>query len=240
MGFAHSCCLSEGVPAFFMNTTKIEKQKKHCREEWFKNHKAKLLEAAHQQNNCPACGHPRSKSDTIVIDWSNPESWNYGCRFLIYRRWLIVVGDIGEAVYEWGQDVSMEFLSRIDFGYFYGKCQASDGGRRLTFWDATEAIESIKYYHKEYGEDNPKLGRALNELLERVDRHTQRADFEEYLRRAYDEGHVDGEILSAIKSAGDQPHPRSIGHFVGLQMAIEQLTKHEEKTKANPSNAGKV
>lgn len=218
-----------GIQHIYMNYEKVKNQQERCKTEWFKNHKAEVITDETNQ-----------RGNTMVVNFSAPNTWNYGCRLIIHRRWLIVVGDMGEAVYEWGEDLTLQFLNRIDFGYFYGKCQASEEGRRLTFWDATEAIESIKYYHKEYGEDNPKLGRALNELLERVDRHTQRADFEEYLRRAYDEGHVDGEILSAIKSSGDQPHPRSIAHFVGLQMAIEQLTKNEEKTEANTSNAGKV
>lgn len=193
-----------------MNSEKVKKQQERCRTEWFKNHKArKELELNHN----------------LIIDWSNPESWNYGCRFIIHRRWLTVVGDIGEAVYEWGQDLSLNFLARIDLGYFLGKCQASEDGRKFHLWDSEEAISSINYYLTEYPDEGP-LQDGLKHILSQVDKHANKYDFEEALRSVYNDYAVDSDVISAIRDSGEQPHPRAIGHFVGLQMAIEQLQPH--------------
>jgi hypothetical protein len=57
---------------------------------------------------------------------------------------LTVLGDIGEAVYEWGQDISLEFLASLDFGYFHGKCQASESGRDFDIWDVDKAIVQLR------------------------------------------------------------------------------------------------
>ena len=50
-----------------------------------------------------------------------------------------MVGDIGEATYEWSNDISLEFLAGLGFGYFHGKCVASEVGRRFVDWDGAIA-----------------------------------------------------------------------------------------------------
>mgnify|MGYP006921383536 FL=1 len=98
----------------------IEDQMKECRERWFKDHAAKIIGIEECPEGC-----------TTVISWQNPQSWNYGCRFIIHRRWLSIVGDIGEAVFEWSQDLTLDFLAGIDLHYFLGKCQASPEGNKF-------------------------------------------------------------------------------------------------------------
>jgi len=100
---------------------------------WFKDHKAKIL-AGPPLDDCPV----------LIINWQNPASWNYGCRFIIHRRWLIVVGDIGEAVYEWSEDLSLDFLASLDFAYFLSKCQASPAGKNFVQWDSDKAILTLR------------------------------------------------------------------------------------------------
>lgn len=184
----------------------IEQQKRACETERFKDHKAS------------------SDHDTIIgtlINWQKPGTWNYGCRFIIHRRWLIVVGDIGEATFEWSEDLTLEFLAGIDFGYFLSKCRASEHGRKFEQWDAAVAYANIAgaqaIYHT-HGIDE----------LEGIDRNSCKDDYEEAARACYDRT-GDAESASSIASAGLVPSVHAIGMFVGLQMAIKRLKNPQVK-----------
>lgn len=196
-----------------MNYEKVKKQQERCRKEWFKNHKAEVITDETNQ-----------RGNTMVVDFSNPESWNYGCRLIIHRRWLIVVGDIGEAVYEWGQDVGFPFLAKIDFGYFYEKCQSSETGRRYTQWDSREAYDAIHKLLAELDEQNhPGEKDDWRSHLRELTKNSAEDEFQLAVHRAYSEG-ADPMDISGIIESGKQPNCRAIGHYVALQMVIEQLT----------------
>lgn len=179
----------------------LETQTKRYREEWFKNHTVNIITAA----------------DATLIKWENPKSWNYGCRYLLHRRWLCVVGDIGEATYEWGQNITIGFLAGCDFDYFHGKCRASEVGRRFVQWDERKAAEAVASFLSEDVD-----GLDIRNALESIDHNTPKDEFEDALRRAYHHG-LDTEILSGFIHAGEEPSCRAIGHWVGIKMAHEQL-----------------
>ncbi len=193
----------------------IERVSKEWREQSFKNHAAESL----------LPGGVEQTSKTIIINWQNPGSWNYGCRFLIHRRWLCVVGDIGEATYEWSQDLTLEFLASLDFGYFAGKCRASEHGSKYESWDVDVAeacrLDRVKEllatpddeHHDSFDEEIDAL-RGMERPC-REDCH----DAGESLYK--DTGDCD--TASSIADLGTVPDGRCIGHFVGLQMAIAQL-----------------
>ena len=197
----------------------VKQQSQECRDKWFKDHKANLtsqipnlFEATWQY--------------ALVLRFANPKSWNYGCHFIIHRRWLTVVGDIGEATYEWSQDISLNFLASLDFGYFFGKCVASESGRKFTDWNAKigdayvkDRIAEIKAMDPEdQGKDDKKELEVLEDLGVGGDKN----DYDSVAREYYD-ATGDGEGASAIAEYGEVPSGRCIGHYVGLNMAIEQL-----------------
>jgi hypothetical protein len=72
-----------------------------------------------------------------------------------------VIGDVGDAIYNFGQEITLEKLKRFDWHYFASKCVASEMGR-------------------DYSMKIPGIARLV-------------------------------------------PNVRVIGHYIGLQMAIEQL-----------------
>lgn len=189
----------------------IERQKRECQERWFKDHKANKVDAA----------------DCILINWANPQSWNYGCRFIIHRRWLCVVGDIGEAVYEWGNDITLDFLAGLDFGYFHGKCQASPEGRKFEDWDSqvanTTRLERLKELL-----DQQEQGCHEYIELSLLDNLAGKEEYAEAAKEVYDRS-GDAETASDISDMGIVPSVHAIGMFVGLQMAIKQLTHPEVK-----------
>lgn len=189
---------------------KNEQQERDIRERWFKDHKASVLTQGEV---------------ATIINWANPESWNFGCRYIIHRRWLTVVGDIGEAVYEWSQDLTLPFLAGLDFGYFHGKCQASETGRNYTQWDSVPAYESVRRFLAEQdAEDHPGENDDWREHLRNLTAQSAKDEFEHAIHKAYSEG-LDPECASMFLDAGTVPNIRALGHFIGLQMALEQLNK---------------
>lgn len=187
-----------------MNATQeyIEQRKAICEKEWFKDHQAALI------------AQQLVVDDAAVIEWKKPGRWNYGMRFIIHRFWLIVVGDLGEAVYGWGQDVTLDFLAQINFDYFHGKCVASETGREFTMFNrelgyklACEWLTNNPGAHEEIHNLGPTL--AKEEVADIASRLYQRTG--------------DSEIASMITGWYESPHVRAIAHFVGLQMAIKQL-----------------
>jgi hypothetical protein len=192
-----------------------------CRHEWFKEHQAVFIARP---------PHGTSGNDVIIINWQNPKSWNYGCRFIIHRRWLIVVGDIGEATYEWSQDLTLEFLASLDFGYFHSKCVASEAGRKFEQWDGKVAYNNRQHRLAELKatpkEDASEGDKSEIESLEELG-DSSKDEYERVARDYYDEI-GDAEGAGAISIMGIVPNSRCIGHFVGLQMAIAQLNPPKE------------
>lgn len=90
-------------------------------KEWFSSHVASI----------PA-DRIFSNIEPYVINWRSPDTGNYAMQFIIHRNYLVVLGDVGEAVYGWGQPLTLEFLKNCDWHYFAGKCVASETGRNYT------------------------------------------------------------------------------------------------------------
>ncbi len=199
-----------------MNHTQnyIEAQKTICRDEWFRSHKATTINLA-----MPIAGEG-------IISWENPKSWNYGCRFIIHRRWLCVVGDIGEATFEWSEDLTLEFLAGIDFGYFLSKCRASPEGRKFEQWD-TEVLELYRLERlaelkqRAGTDDETHEDSAELEVLENNSK-CSKDEWDSAVRDYYD-ATGDAEGASSLAGYGDVPSVHAIGMFVGLKMAIAQL-----------------
>lgn len=183
-------------------------QEKICREEWFKDHVAKELfgETEHGQ--------------TTIIEWKKPTSWNYGCRFIIHSQWLIVVGDMGEAVYQWGQNLDLKFLGQINFDYFMGKCRASPAGTRFRQWDHEKAEKRLD----EIKDKTPKAYKNLKDAC------CHPEEFKMALHEAIYYHDLDSEYASDLCEAGYIPDCMCVGHLVGLQMAIKQLTQPPNET----------
>lgn len=189
----------------------IERQKVVCRDEWFKNHKANVIIG------------PVTTNAALIIGWQNPESWNYGCRFILHRRWLIVVGDIGEAVYEWGQDITLAWLAKLDFDYFWHKCRASEDGTKFEMHESRVGYALVQQWLAEQDAENPP-GETDDhrEHIRSITANSAADEIGHLIHHAYDEG-LDPEFCAYLSGCFKVPHPRAIGHFVGLQMAIKQL-----------------
>ena len=188
----------------------IERTSKEWREQHFKEHHAILHEV-----------HP----SVAIINWQKLGTWNYGCRFIIHRRWLCVVGDIGEATYEWSQDLTLEFLGSLNFGYFAGKCRASEQGRKYESWDSSVAEECrldrvnelLAIPEDDRSDNYDEELDALNGMSRPAQADCQDAGADLYKETG------DSDTASEIADLGKVPDQCCIGHFIGLQMAIAKL-----------------
>lgn len=124
---------------------------KRIREEWFKNHIAEFV----------ICN-----DDFIKIKWREPGTWNMAIVYYIDCKmgYLMVVGDLGEATYQWSAPISLDFVGGCNLDYFDSKCQASSCGERGRVWSPEIAEEYIRSYIEEHtiGEDK---GDSLYETL---------------------------------------------------------------------------
>src|SRR5437879_2398129 len=65
-------------------------------------------------------------------------------KLIIDNGTLIVIGDYGDAVYQWNERLTWKWLANMDINYFKGKCQASENGRNYVEWDSDRAEKFIK------------------------------------------------------------------------------------------------
>lgn len=201
-----------------MNMTEYyQKREKELRGQWFKDHVARLESYTTQVQL-----EPDKPSVTYQIQrllWSKPGTNIYRCHFIIHNNTLLVHGDIGEAVYCWGENISVGFLAGLNLDYFAGKCCASEKGRHYTDWDADVAKAELADHFKEYPEEKAKLEGTVRWGSELI---SSRDEWHHWLQdNGYD---VFGDAwYEWAPSIGDVIDWRCQGHLVGIQMAVQQL-----------------
>ena len=187
-----------------------EQQKRRCKDEWFKEHLARSIKM--RETVGPVTG-------VEMIDWRNPQSSNYWMRYILSGRFLIVIGDAGDAVFEWGENITLDFLNGCDLHYFAEKCRASEQGSRFTYWNTNVLHDTGDSLLVEWG-----YSEEVREAFIEAADNMQRDEFMLWLwHDAPKELRQDSDQCSALMDCGDTLHPRLIGMWVGLKMAHEQL-----------------
>lgn len=166
------------------------------RTEWFKQHVATFAEL-------------NAKVDSL--DWRHPEHWNYRVRYLLEAGTLFVSGDLGSAVYRWGEAVTFEWLASNDLHYFAGKCEASEHGRQNKRWHPDVARARA-------WEHSPKLRyhRGTPIPFESAD------ELRLFLMTNQIRLGLNYEQCGAILESGYVLNNRCIAHWAGIQMAVAQ------------------
>lgn len=100
----------------------------------------------------------------VVIRWGRPNSGFYSIYYTLFGNVLMVCGDLGEAVYQWSEEITLKFLSGLHIDYFASKCQASPHGRGFLDWDAEACEAEIAGYF----EEGERRDEALKSLIYRV------------------------------------------------------------------------
>lgn len=184
------------TPDSFLNADKF------FQEEWFHEHVAEQT---------------RTLDGVFdLIKWKRPTNNNYLMIFIQMPGYLLVTGDVGDAIYASGLSTFKEWAN-CDLGYFAGKCVASENGRQYLEWDGDilktrvkEALEQLSDYKWEDLEAAGGSSAMYHEqewliwLIEHGD------NFFGPDRYCWP---TDGKVISM----------RCRGHLTGLKMAVEQL-----------------
>jgi hypothetical protein len=178
-----------------------EKEDKFIREEWFKTHVAEQTRTLDGMFD--------------LIKWKRPENNNYLIMYIQVPGYLIVTGDVGDAIYSSGFN-SFKRWSECDVGYFAGKCTASEYGRHYKEWDSNYLEKRVKEALEEVEqpwEDFAALGGrgAMSNQQEWIVWLT------EYGSKFF------GEDPSYWPAGGLITSIRCSSHLIGLKMAVKQL-----------------
>jgi hypothetical protein len=82
--------------------------------------------------------------------WKNPKSSYYYIRYILDYNKLYVSGDCFSAIYEWGQQIGLQFLAACNLDYFSSKCVASKYGPGYKSWDSDVAQDYLRISIDDY------------------------------------------------------------------------------------------
>ncbi|MEK6833197.1 MAG: hypothetical protein AABY32_04050 [Nanoarchaeota archaeon] len=164
-----------------------------------------------------------------ALKWKNPESSIYSIMYLHYFGHLFVSGDLGEAVYQWSENATLEWISTLPISYFASKCQASEEGRGYKIWDAETAKEHIIDYleNDDYDEDKNKKQVLSNIVDDNIFYHL---DSERVWCSWLDEYGDDyfGSDCWEYGDIGMVTAPRCVMHLAGLKAAFSWLENNKK------------
>ena len=201
-------------------------------DEWFADHEATLFDL---EAKAADGGETVTHRECVIVWRKQGTTINY-VRYHIMFNTLVVVGDLGDAVYQWGERVTLAFLAGCHYDYFASKCQASEYGRSYKGWDEDKALRILREYVDEHLTERDakrSTGAGLNPGPSR-DAWILRKQLDEdrvYAKTQFDwtiwmnENGYDtfGDSYAEYGDIGLQVSIRCIAHLRGLQLAAKQL-----------------
>lgn len=180
----------------------IQRQLLHI-ENWFTEHKAQWIEG-------PSKG-------PSVLKWEKPDSNTYGVNYIFFERSLSIVGDIGDAIYEFSANISPKTFTN-DFHYFQTKLRASGDKKE---WHE----ELAKAVIREEAKANPKYNSEILEGLEFTESPGEWMQFLEGFPAYFEDD------LAAYDEIGLMEPIRHRAYLIGLKKAAKQLWPTSEKSQ---------
>lgn len=161
--------------------------------------------------------------DLTWIEWHKPGTWVDSLYYVINRSYLLVYGDQGDAVYSWGEDISLEFLSRLHLEYFASKCRASATGIGGKEWDSNLAQDKLASYLESigYGKDFFREEASSWPI-------SSQGEWMDFLHNSFDPEEYAMEVEIDPSDLGDiglRPSYRTHVHLVGLKMIQEAINE---------------
>jgi hypothetical protein len=193
----------------------MDKIEQEIRGIWFKDHVATLT----------------THGDLQVLDWSNPETICYSCRYVFDGYKMYISGDIGSAVFDLTWKADVHSFNKVSIGYFTEKLAAfSDPKRDFSSEKAVkrlrERLKDIKYEGIEYDHE------AMRELFEHARNSREQWEWVEAVHEHEDLiSKLDRDYWEWIYTCGDEIPTRVYAYLIGLKMASEQLWKEQPSEK---------
>jgi hypothetical protein len=176
------------------------------------------LEYVRSWFNYPGQPHVATLHPSGWLIWERPGTSIYHVNYNCWGRNLIVVGDIGDAVFSWSQRVTFEWLAGLDFDYFWRKCQASETGRTYYQWNSEVIGAQAEKILRDEG--TARWDDARAEGIEDAIH-----DEQEWYAWCHANRELLGDDLGEWVGNGRVPNIRAVGMFEGLKMAVAQLSK---------------
>lgn len=220
-----------------MNRESIEKK---IREDWFKDHKAKL---------------EKLSEDISILTWRKPGTSSYYVRYVFDFNKIYITGDLGDAIFKIYDEIDLEKASKLDIYYFHKKITARDEEKWsfnsekaiLRLKEEIEEVKANKAEHLGLDEDGTgvidKLSFEEQRVLDKYDEYlkmfnnmieeTKECNFTSHWIQSIYSNYLDEisdydcEFYDWIFDIGNE-YPRNIQAFlIGLKMAAEQLKESE-------------
>lgn len=150
-----------------------------------------------------------SKQNIQELTIKRPNSSFYYIKYLIQYNTLYVTGDVGNAIYQWSDQINFNFISNCNIDYFKSKCVASEHGRKYEEWDPQWAKYQINKQYKKFAK----------ELEEGLLSHDLMVQYLEYSLANYD---LDTEQLCALSNIGFRTSIRCVFHLTGIKLCKEK------------------
>ena len=191
----------------------MDNVEQHIKETWFSKHKATLTQ----------------HGDLQVLEWAEPGTNIYSCRYVFDGNMMYISGDIGEAVFWLTWKASIHSFDDIHVHYFEEKLMASSGERRN--YTAEKAVERLMEWKRELIEDGIEFDvEEFDDMVSSADCCSSKDEWaHEYVNGQYNDfiSELDCDYWEWIYEIGDVMPRRIIGYLVGLKMASEQLKVNE-------------
>lgn len=164
-----------------------------------------------------------SDPDTERV-FRKPKSSDWLIRYTIVGGiHLVVTGDLGSAVYRWGDRISFPWLAGLSLSYMMSKCEASEWGRSAREWDGQQAARGLAWELSEMHRDQKEKWVAKRQEISRDDLNDAMFSPETWAAFADRELRDIWDDLDGIWDIGWVVPLRALAHWRGLQLMRERL-----------------
>ncbi|QQE79641.1 hypothetical protein [Alicyclobacillus sp. SO9] len=188
-------------------------------KEWFKNHQAHLT----------------SYSDRLaILDWSQPGTNTYRCRYVFDGNMMYISGDIGTAVFWLTWKGNVHSFDDINIGYFHEKMDAFSNDR----WSFNErsVVSSLRNWLKDMKEDGTEYDHEeMRALFQEARSCSQQWEWREVIQspQAFI-SELNPDYWEWMYDCGNDYPLRVRGYLIGLQMASEQIREQTDRERRQP------
>jgi hypothetical protein len=175
------------------------------------------------------------QGDMKRLEWNKPGTRMFGMDVIFHGNFVIICGDLGEAVYECTWKTSLKSCADNNFSYFLGKLRTVSYGKHK--WDQDDCNEDIEEWKKdriseikeeieEYPGDKEHYEKKIAAINEFVD--CAQTDFKERWINYVADQDLDklGEDCDTeLFKAGERLNSRLYLYHIALKMAWEQIEK---------------
>lgn len=193
----------------------LEEKKQEIEAEWFPEHVASFEQLS---------------ESTAVLSFRKPGTSVYAVRYILDRNYLIITGDIGEAVFCLTEKAKLKSLAEeYSMSYLFGKLRAD---RDAYDFDSEKAVQKLKSNFKDYEFDTKEEEKKFKELTEEMytsirEECNSESQWDTMLNCDYYDkiSEYDQDCFEWIYSIGKEYSWQALGWVVGLKMAYKQLNE---------------